>query len=462
MAKARKNGLAAPEVDSESPSSATQSQAVLPPSVTPPPVAPSLVPAAPPATPPLPPVAEEKTVAENLAPFVGIVTPPLPKDYGTYSKENDAVGYMRRKLGDSLTIPTRGKIVSTGIMGLDILLGGGLNYGSIHEAFGMSKSGKSYLMQKVGAMTQAADEDTLAFFFDRENAYDLAGLQAQGCDPSRTIIVPPAEIPLPEDLWTKIVELMGLIAAGAPKDEISEAAKTSDPTISKESKKAAKARFGNSRKVTKATPHIYMAIDSIPAFAEQQDMIVDQGRRAKSWHAFLRRMTGILDSKLMMMVSNHIIYKPGVYGNPESKTSGLAIDYYRDCGVKCQGLHEIYDGNDVVVGNMLGIEVDKSRRGGAGGHTYFPVRFKGGANYFSGVLPVAEYFGLVKQTNASAFKDRKAYGRVWPRFEFTSPAGKRYVLSEDNPEELAKGLQESGLYAAMMDFAKANLAYSAG
>ena len=407
-------------------------------------------------------MAEEKTVAENLAPFVGIVTPPLPKDYGTYSKENDAVGYMRRKLGDSLTVPTRGKIVSTGIMGLDILLGGGLNYGSIHEAFGMSKSGKSYLMQKVGAMTQAADEDTLAFFFDRENAYDLAGLQAQGCDPSRTIIIPPAEIPLPEDLWTKIVELMALIAAGAPKDEISEAAKTSDPTISKEAKKAAKARFGNSRKVTKATPHIYMAVDSIPAFAEQQDMIVDQGRRAKSWHAFFRRMTGILDSKLMMMVSNHIIYKPGVYGNPESKTSGLAIDYYRDCGVKCQGLHEIYDGNDVVVGNMLGIEVDKSRRGGAGGHTYFPVRFKGGANYFSGVLPVAEYFGLVKQTNSSAFKDRKAYGRVWPRFEFTSPAGKRYVLSEDNPEELAKGLQESGLYTAMMDFAKANLAYSAG
>jgi len=394
--------------------------------------------------------------------------PPLPRVYGAYSKDNDAVAHMRGKLNDTLKAPTRGDIVSTGILGVDIGLGGGLNFGSFHEVFGFSKGGKTYIIQRVGAMVHAKYDNALAFFFDRENAYDHASLAAQGLDPARTIIIPPAAIPTPVDLWNKIVDIMGMLGAGAPVDEISDAAKVADPTVGMEEddpktgkKGGKKAKsFGNSRKVTKATPHLYMGIDSVPAFAEQEDMITDQGRRAKEWHAFFRRFTGILDSKLMLTASNHIIYKPGIYGNPESKTSGLALDYYRDCGIKCMKLHPMYGQGETEIGNMLGIEVEKSRRGGVGVNTFFPVYNNGGVHYFSGILRVAEYFGLVTQTNMSAFKDKKAWGRVWAKYEYTG-GPKRVVLSEENPEELAELIQSSGLYSAIVEFAQKNLAYSA-
>ena len=373
---------------------------------------------------------------------------------------------MRTKLKDTLAQPTRGVVLSTGILGVDILLGGGMNFGSFHEVYGLSKGGKTYLMQRLGAMNHALADDSLNFFFDRENAYDHAGLAAQGLDPTRTFIIPPSAIPTPVDLWNKVTEIMEMLGAGAPKDELAEVAKLSDPTVQQddggEKKKGGRKvkSFGNARRITKASPHVYMAIDSVPAFAEQEDMITDQGRRAKEWHAFFRRFTGILDSKLMLTASNHIIYKPGVYGNPESKTSGMALDYYRDSGVKCMNLHPMYDANGVSIGSMLGIEIEKSRRGGIGGDTFFPVFNNGGVHYYSGILRVAEYFGLVRQTNMSVFKDRKAFGRVWAKYEYTG-GPKRVVLSEEDPAELGELIQSSGLYAALIDFAHKNITYTA-
>lgn len=392
------------------------------------------------------------------------LTPPKMPCKAFYDKNDDKVASVRKIAGDAILTPSRGITVSTGVMGLDLALLGGLNFGSVHELYGFSKSGKSYFIQRLGAMTQAADPTAIVVFFDRENAYDSSGLISQGLDLNRTIVVPPKDIPDPEHLWEMVCKIIDQIDGCDFRDSERIAEETQemvkdDPTL-KESRKKTKEYYG--RKPKKLSPHIYMGVDSVPAFAEQKDMIVDQGRRAKAWHSFLRRMTAALDSKLMMVVSNHIIYKPGLYGNPESKTSGTSIDYYRDCGVKCMNLHYLYDENNVAIGNMLGVEIDKNRRGAAAGATFFPVYYNGGANYYSGILPYAMYLGLVKQTNVSTFKDKKNYGRVWPAYAWTDASGKTHRLTEENGDALGEQIKENGLLDAILNKLNTELTFKDG
>lgn len=399
---------------------------------------------------------------QRLAAFV----PPKPK---VVAKPNKMLGALRKACGDAITQPTRGVLVSTGVIGVDMCLAGGLNFGSAHEFFGFSKSGKTYLMQRTVACAQALLPDCIAVFFDRENAYDPQVLAGVGIDLDRTIIVPAKEIPTPTVLWDVCVNIMEKIdtlysseeadAVQAEKQRMKElrAAAKTDPTMAAQldaEKKATKEFFG--RRITKRSPHVIMCIDSIPAFAEKEDMVEDQGRRAKGWHAFLRRFTGMLEAKLMLLMSNHIIYKPGAYGNPEAKTSGTAIDYYRDCGIKCMSLHSIYDKNDVVIGNVLGVEVDKSRRGAQGGHCFFPVYYSGGASYYSGLLSYMEYLGIAKQANPSTFKDKKAYGRVWPTYT-VEVSGGSIKLSEEDPEKLRDAIEKYGLIQKVQDFVDKHL-----
>ena len=382
------------------------------------------------------------------------LTPPKMPSSVDYNKDSDNFRDVRKIAGDAILTPSRGRLVSSGVLGVDLTLMGGLNFGSVHELYGFSKSGKTYFIQRFGAMAQAMSPTSIAVFFDRENAYDTrTALPSQGLDMNRTIVVPNKDIPDPEHLWEVVLKVIEAIEKVDYKEservveEVQEMVKD-DPTLTKERKNAAKEYYG--RKPKKASPEIYMGVDSVPAFAEQKDMIVDQGRRAKAWHSFLRRMTAALDPKLMMVLSNHIIYKPGIYGNPESKTSGLALDYYRDCGMKCMNLHYLYDANDAKVGNMLGVEAEKNRRGADGGYTYFPVYYKGGASYYSGILPYAVYLGLVQQSNLSTFKDKKAYGRVWPAYTWKDASGKSHRLTEENPEALGEQIKENGLYNAIL------------
>ena len=202
-----------------------------------------------------------------------------------------------------------------------------------------------------------------------------------------------------------------------------------DPTNKKDAKKKGKDLYCRDYDSDKS-PHIVFIIDSLPAFSEQEDIVEDQGRRAKKWHAVLRRVTGFLDAKIMVLFSNHVIYKPGMFGG-KTKTSGLSPDYYRDCGIELHLLSELKDASGVVIGSMIHARVDKTRRGASGAETYFPIYFKDGAPRFSGIMPYAEYLGLAEITNAKAFKEGK--WQVWANYAVKGVTGK---ISEQDPAVL--------------------------
>ena len=349
--------------------------------------------------------------------------------------QSNHLRYLKKKVHDGLVEPARGVVVGTGIIGVDMILQRGVNFGSCHEFFGFSKTAKSYLMQKIGVEAQRTLPDCYVVVLDRENAYDRDRVLSVGFDQNRTIIIPSRMIPEPDHVFdvmreqTEEIERLHLRMLEKMSDEDDDDAAKDDPTNKKEAKKKGKDLYCRDYDVEKS-PHILFIIDSLPAFSEQEDVVEDQGRRAKKWHAVLRRVTGFLDAKIMVLFSNHVIYKPGMFGGP-TKTSGLSPDYYRDCGIELHRMADLRDENDVVIGTMIHATVDKTRRGASGGNTFFPIYFKGGAPRFSGIMPYAKYLDLAEVTNEKAFKEGK--WKVWANYRIKGVTG---TISEKDPAAL--------------------------
>jgi RecA/RadA recombinase len=345
---------------------------------------------------------------------------------------NEHLKKLKKKVHDSIVEPGRGVIVGSGILGVDLILQRGVNFGSAHEFSGFSKAGKSYVMQKISAMAQRVLPDCYVVFYDRENAYDITRVLSVGLDANRTIIVPSRFIPEPDHLF----EQMRLNT-----DEIEKAHRAhlenpdkdpdaeEDETLTKKEEKKSTLYCRSYDK--KKSPHIIHVIDSIPSFSEQDKIVEDQGRRAKKWHSVMRRITGFLDPKILVLFSNHYIYKPGMYGGSIQKSSGTALDLYRDSGLKLMYQGDVQDKNGMTVGSIIGAEVDKTRRGPAAAYTFFPLYFKDGAPQFSGILPYMEYLGLAEVTNKTAVASSKTF--LWPRYRVT---GFSKVISEEDSDEL--------------------------
>lgn len=329
----------------------------------------------------------------------------------------------------------RGDIVSTGCMGLDLLFHGGTNFGSIHEFYGESKTGKSLVMAMIGREVQRKYKDGIVVILDRENAHPTGRLWQLGLDPERTIRIPAKRIPFVEHAYTAIVDHLSMIEQAARGDK-------GKPKTKKEGE-----NLIGRVKLVKASPRICFITDSLPSFAEGGNYVEDQGRRAKAWHAVLRRLTGALDAKVMMLFSNQVTYSPQAYGGGAVKTTGVAMDYYRDSGVELIPRGDITTPEGVVCGMWIEAKVPKTRRGPQYTKTLIPLRFaKNPIEHFSGVLGFAEYLGLAELSNKTAWKDRNKNFDIWPNYKCMGKA-----INERDPEVLRDFLRETQLLQALQD-----------
>lgn len=350
---------------------------------------------------------------------------------------------LRRMYGNPFDAEGRGDVVSTGVAGMDLIMQGGFNFGSVHECFGLSKTGKSLVMQLTARKAQQTYEDCIVVIIDRENAYDAKRVISLGLDPQRTLVVESRFVPLVEDCYTAIMETLYKIEASVDGDGKEKGGDDEDATLAGDKANKGKSARGLGRNYRKTkSPRVVFLVDSMPAFAESDKYVEDQGRRAKAWHAVFRRLTAVLDPRVMILVSNHIIYKPTAYGNGESKTTGVAIDYYRDCGMKLTKLYKIYDANGVVIGEWLGAETDKTRRGAMYAATMFPVYFtRNPVNYYSGILPYCQYLGLAELANKTTWEKDRGKKDVWPNYRI---CGK--VASERDPVAFEAFVKENKLF----------------
>lgn len=91
-------------------------------------------------------------------------------------------------------VPTDGnnlkkiEFMSTGILGVDLILGGGWAYGRIAQTTGNKSSGKTTLAYETIAYNQKIDKDFTAYIYDAECATDTKYMKSLGIDLSRVII----------------------------------------------------------------------------------------------------------------------------------------------------------------------------------------------------------------------------------------------------------------------------------
>jgi recombination protein RecA len=93
--------------------------------------------------------------------------------------------------------------ISTGLMGLDKMLGGGIIIGGVVEVLGLEASGKSTLAAMVAA--QAQKRDMPVIYLDTEAATSMARLKMLGVDTEKLIYVQPGCL---EDVYDTIGEVL--------------------------------------------------------------------------------------------------------------------------------------------------------------------------------------------------------------------------------------------------------------
>lgn len=278
----------------------------------------------------------------------------------------------------------------------------------VYLAGGGIGSHNSFFMYELLGQAQKLYNPTFGLLIDREKSFFNKRVQSLGVDTSRVLIARPDTVNTPSKILDFIEYSIENITKGVPD-----------------------AKF-------------ILIIDSIAAFeAGVARDKANMGKSAKNWHETFRAMMSLLSDNLMVLTSNHVTYNPGVvYGNNKTKTGGIAIDYYRTCGI---GLDKIggknglivdpYRGNEVV-GNYLRVIVDKTRLGPAHRTAIVPFYFTHGVDPLGGYLKLLADRNYIKASNSQKLK----YG-LQNKYTYESK-GKVYAFTEGEEEKLITTFNE--------------------
>jgi len=268
-------------------------------------------------------------------------------------------------------------------------------------------SHNSYMMQKALGKAQAKDENVVGIALDRENGYVRCRAMETGIVEERLIYIPAEKIPTIDDCFEKIFELI--------------------------------MQFRSSSKGEKI-PLIFI-VDSLDSFAVSgTDTGEERGRRAKQFHKGFRTLIPMLSNKIMVLVSNHVTYNPGVmFGNKKTKSGGVAIDNYRDVGIELSNRSKFIE-KGMTEGYFIKAHVDKARRVPIHRETMLYLDFKKGIHQLSGYLHVlAKYTDLIKPSNQDTFKKYDKF----PMFLYKNIGGNEIKISERHLGKLANFLKEN-------------------
>jgi len=267
-------------------------------------------------------------------------------------------------------------------------------------------SHNSYFMYELLAQAQKIYKPTFGILIDKENAYNPDWGAQIGINNKQVIYGKGRDIEAPSDVVNFMEHSMDLL----------------------------------NKKYGEYSPHFIVIIDSIAAFASGVARgKANMGKGAKNWHAAFRDMFNFLGDTTMVLVSNHVTVNPNIsYGNPETKTSGTAVNFYRTCGIALNRIGTIRDPNKnkEVIGYRFKVLVDKTRQGPSDREIIVPFYFESGVPVLGGYLRFLAGRGYVKPDNVKDFNSFKTKscsyskdGNDWKLLE-----GKETAILEKFPE----------------------------
>ncbi|MEZ6331303.1 MAG: recombinase RecA [Candidatus Saccharimonadales bacterium] len=277
---------------------------------------------------------------------------------------------------------------STGSLGLDIALGGGIPKGRIIEVYGPESSGKTTLT--LHGVAEIQKQGGTAAFIDAEHALDPSYAQRIGVDVANLLISQP-------DNGEQALEIVETLVRSNAVDLI--------------------------------------VVDSVAALVPQAEIEGDMGDahmglQARLMSQALRKLTGVINkSKCTVIFINQLRMKIGVmFGNPETTTGGNALKFYASVRMDIRRISQIKTA-DSVIGNRVRVKVVKNKVAPPFREAEFDIMYNVGISREGETLDLAVHNDIVGKSGAwFEYKDAKiGQGRE---------AAKQYLM--DNPKVLAE------------------------
>ena len=290
------------------------------------------------------------------------------------------------QLGDEHKINV--ETFSTGSLGLDIALGGGIPRGRVIEIYGPESSGKTTLTLHAVAEVQKAGGT--AAFIDAEHALDPAYAERIGVKVSDLLVSQP-------DNGEQALEIVETLVRSNAVDVI--------------------------------------VVDSVAALVPQAEIDGDMGDahmglQARLMSQALRKLTGVINkSKCTVIFINQLRMKIGVmFGNPETTTGGNALKFYASVRLDIRRISQIKTA-DAVIGNRAKVKVVKNKVAPPFREAEFDIMYNHGISIEGETLDLAVQHEIVGKAGAwFEYNDAKiGQGRE---------AAKQYLI--DNPKVLAE------------------------
>lgn len=203
------------------------------------------------------------------------------------------------------------EMTPTGIISLDLALGGGVPRGRIIEIFGPESSGKTSLATTIIAQIQR--NKGVAAFIDAEHAFDSEYGKKLGIDLDSLLISQP-------DTGEQALEITETLVRSNAVDII--------------------------------------VIDSVAALVPRAEIEGEMGDammgvQARLMSQALRKLTAAISkSKTIVIFINQIRMKIGVmFGNPETTTGGNALKFYSSIRMDIRRREQIKQGEEIVGGH---------------------------------------------------------------------------------------------------------------
>ena len=250
--------------------------------------------------------------------------------------------------------------ISTGILPLDLAVGGGWPKGRIIEIFGPESAGKTTVALKAIAAAQATGKGYCAFV-DAEHALDPVYAKALGVDLQNCIVSQPDNGEQALDIVDKLVRTGGVSL---------------------------------------------IVVDSVAALVPKAEIDGEMGEAHVGLHARLmsqamRKLTSVVaQTETIIIFINQIREKVGVvYGNPEVTTGGRALRFYASVRVKVKKKQTLKDG-DVSYANQTVVEVVKNKTYPPFKTASFDIVFGAGPDDEGAVIGYAIELGLMAKGGA--------------------------------------------------------------